>query len=123
MARYASIVADIAAATAEETPLRIAVLTIPQFALGEPIFARFTYDELVVMNRAVDRFNAMLRDAAAHYGWHVIEVAGVIDGRRELYGNTIHPNPRGYEAIANAVTPQIKDLLRPLPCRLADRCR
>lgn len=120
MARYESIVSDVQAAAAAQTepptpqtgaPLRIAVLTIPQFALGEPIFTRFTRGELVVMNHAVDRFNELLRDAAARRGWQVIELAGVIDGRRDLYGNTIHPNPRGYEAIADAVTPQLTRLL------------
>ncbi|KAB8292625.1 SGNH/GDSL hydrolase family protein [Bifidobacterium avesanii] len=107
--RYESIVSDVRELAGPNVP--VAVLTIAQFALDEPIFSRFTYGELVVMNHAVDRFNALLRDAAASHGWHVVEMAGVIDGRRDLYGNTIHPNDRGYEVMADAVTPRFARLL------------
>ena len=44
-------------------------------------------------------------------GWHFIDYARNINQRRELFGNSIHPNQQGYNRMAALLAPRFAALL------------
>ncbi|MFT8593457.1 MAG: SGNH/GDSL hydrolase family protein [Bifidobacterium sp.] len=90
----------------------IAVLSVLQFATEEPIFReRFELAELEQLNQGVDLLNAEYRCMCRRNHWHFIDYASNFNQRREYYGNSIHPNQRGYDFIARILAPRLAGLL------------
>lgn len=96
---------------AQDSP-EIAVLSVPQFSLEEPIFReRFDIRTMQEINRGIDLLNPAYRRMCRRHGWHYLDYASAINQRRELFGNSIHPNQRGYEVIAEVLGPRLAALL------------
>ncbi|RSX54402.1 lipolytic protein G-D-S-L family [Bifidobacterium goeldii] len=93
--------------------MRVVVLSVPQFATAEPIMSRLSSPIIREMNRAVSMLNDCYVGLCERRGWMYLDYADVLNGRRELYGNTIHPNQRGYDAIAAAIARELMPILTP----------
>lgn len=108
--RYEHLVADVLRHT-EQHP-SIAVLSVLQFATEEPIFReRFDLATIEVMNHGVDLLNMAYRRMCRRNGWHFIDYAANLNQRRELYGNSIHPNQQGYDVMAHLLASRFAMLL------------
>lgn len=94
-----------------ERAVPVSVLSVPQMAVAGPIMDRFSYDELIDINAAVAMLNAEYLDLCRRRGWTFVDYAIGLNQRRELYGNTIHPNQDGYDLMACLIAPQLATLL------------
>ena len=106
--RYVALIEEARALTPHA---EVAVLSIIEFALGEPVMSRFGLEGMRRMNVLVDLLNPAYRRMCREHGWHFVDFASVVNGRRELYGNSIHPNQDGYDAMARALAPRFAALL------------
>lgn len=91
--------------------LGIAVLSVPQMAVAEPMMTRFDRAGIDTINNSVAVLNAELMHLCYRRRWRFADYAAAFNQRRELYGNTIHPNENGYTLIADVLTPQLATLL------------
>lgn len=90
----------------------VAVLSVLQFAVEEPIFReRFTLEDIVEINHGIDLLNEAYRRMCRVNGWHFIDYARNINQRRKLFGNSIHPNQQGYNRMAALLAPRFAALL------------
>lgn len=90
----------------------VAVLSVLEFAEEEPIFReRFTLEEIQEINHGINLLNQAYRIMCRRNAWHYIDYASAVNQHRGLYGNSIHPNQRGYEVMAGLLAPRIAHLL------------
>ena len=73
--------------------LDVTILSVPEFALEQ-------------LN---ERYQRMCQDK----GWRFLDYASSFNQRRVLYGNTIHPNQRGYDIIAGLIAERMGRVIRP----------
>lgn len=91
---------------------QVAVTSILQFATEEPIFReRFTLEEIEEINHGIDLINVAWRRMCRRHGWHYLDFAAQINQRRQLFGNSIHPNQAGYDRMAELLAPRLAALL------------
>ncbi|MBT1178528.1 SGNH/GDSL hydrolase family protein [Bifidobacterium vespertilionis] len=108
IARYVGLIEEAAALTPHA---EVAVLSIIQFALGEPVMSRFGLEGMRRMNVLVDELNPAYRCMCREHGWHFVDFAVAINQHRDLYGNSIHPNQDGYDVMARVLAPRLSALL------------
>lgn len=88
-------------------PVTVCILSVPQLALEDPIMSRFGYDGLARMNPLLAQLDQLYREACPREGWRYIDYAPAILHRRDLHGDSIHPNQLGYDAIAATIATQL----------------
>lgn len=91
--------------------LEVCLLSVPQLSLDDPIMSRFGYQGLARMNPLLADLDHCYREACPDLGWHYIDYAPVINGHRELHGDSIHPNQLGYDSIAVRIAALLKPIL------------
>lgn len=108
--RFESLMQEVDRITVDQP--EIAVLSILQFATEEPIFReRFTLDDIIDINHGIDLLNMQYRRMCRAHGWHFIDYASHINQKRYLFGNSIHPNQQGYDAMAAVLAPRFAKIL------------
>lgn len=110
--RVKSIVQELTAAAGHTIP--VCLLSIPQLSEEEPVMCRFGIEGIRRMNPLLAALDTCYRTACPKLGWHYINHAAAINGRRDLHGDSIHPNQDGYNAIAAMIAPQLRDVLTSL---------
>lgn len=91
---------------------QVAILSVPQMAVTPPILPRFNREELDRINASVAILNDKYMQLCEECGWAFIDYASAFNQRRELYGNTIHPNQAGYDLLSVVMARQLAALLR-----------
>lgn len=89
----------------------VCLLSVPQLSEEEPVMCRFGLQGIQRMNPLLSSLNDYFRESCAALGWHYLNHADAINGRRDLHGDSIHPNQNGYDAIAALLTPQLRAVL------------
>ena len=93
--------------------LDVTILSVPEFALEQPIMTRFNMRTLMELNHAVEQLNERYQRMCQDKGWRFLDYASSFNQRRVLYGNTIHPNQRGYDVIAGLIAECMGRVIRP----------
>ncbi|AHJ24982.1 hypothetical protein BBL520_06650 [Bifidobacterium breve] len=93
--------------------LDVTILSVPEFALEQPIMTRFNMRTLMELNHAVEQLNERYQRMCQDKGWRFLDYASSFNQRRILYGNTIHPNQRGYDVIAGLIAERMGRVIRP----------
>ena len=89
----------------------VCLLSVPQLSEENPVMCRFGLQGIQRMNPLLAVLNDYFRKACPALGWHYLNHADAVNGRRDLHGDSIHPNQNGYDAIAASLDPQLRKVI------------